>query len=315
MIVAMSWLPERASNLAGSVDLMFFTLLAVCGLMAGGLCVVVLFFCVRYRAGSGAAHALHQGSATGLEITWTSITAAVFLGIFAWGAHGFEQMVAPPADATEIHVVAKQWMWKLQHPDGRREINELHTVVGRPVKLIMTSEDVIHSFYVPAFRTKQDVLPDRYTTEWFTPTKTGTYHLFCAEYCGMDHSRMGGWIHVLEPAAYSQWLAEGNAGESLEAKGAGLFTARGCAGCHSPGSKVRAPLLNGLFGRPVALADGAVVIADEQYLHDSILLPNKQVAAGYEPLMPAYKGQLGEEEIMQLIAYLKSLHDEPGGAP
>jgi len=315
MMVAMSWLPERASNLAVPVDRMFFTLLATCAVVAAGLCGVVLFFCVRYRAGSGAIHALHEGSPTGLEITWTSITTVVFLGFFAWGAYAFDRMATPPAGAMEIHVVAKQWMWKLQHANGRREINELHTVVGRPVKLIMTSEDVIHSFYVPAFRTKQDVLPDRYTMEWFTPTKAGTYHLFCAEYCGMDHSRMGGWIHVLEPAAYSQWLAEGGADESLAAKGAGLFIARGCAGCHSPGSKVRAPLLVGVFGRPVALADGAVVIADEQYLHDSILLPNKQVAAGYEPLMPTYKGQLGEEEILQLIAYLKSLHHEPGGAP
>ncbi len=314
-MLAMSWLPERASNLAGSVDLMFFVLLAVCGLVAGGLCVVVLFFCVRYRAGSSAVHALHRGSATGLEITWTSITALVFLGFFAWGATVYQGMTAAPANATEIHVVAKQWMWKLQHPGGQREINELHIVVGRPVKLIMTSEDVIHSFYVPAFRTKQDVLPDRYTMEWFTPTKAGTYHLFCAEYCGMDHSRMGGWIHVMEPAAYSQWLAEGTAGESLAAAGARLFMARGCSGCHSPGSKVRAPLLNGLFGRPVALADGTVVIADEQYLHDAILLPNKQITAGYEALMPTYKGQLGEEEVMQVIAYLKSLNDDPGGTP
>jgi cytochrome c oxidase subunit 2 len=178
------------------------------------------------------------------------------------------------------------------------------------VKLIMTSQDVIHDFFVPAFRTKQDVLPEKYTVEWFTPTKPGIYHLFCAEYCGLDHSRMGGWIHVLEPAEYQRWLAGQAESESVIAAGARLFQARGCAGCHAPNAAVRAPPLYGIYRRPVALSDGTVVIADEQYLHDSILLAQKQIVAGYQPVMPTYQGQLSEEEVMQLIAYLKNLGED-----
>ena len=208
-------------------------------------------------------------------------------------------------------------MWKTQHLDGRAEINELHLQIGEPVKLIMTSQDVIHDFFVPAFRTKQDIVPGRYTTEWFTPTKLGKYRIFCAEYCGMDHSAMGGWVHVLSPAEYARWLAEGRNSESIVAAGARLFQARGCSGCHAPNATVRAPLLTGIYGKPVALKDGSIVIADEQYLHDSILLPNKQITAGYDPLMPTYQGQLGEEEVMQLVAYIRARrqekrHDLPG---
>ncbi len=315
MIALFSWMPEQASDIATRVDLLFFGLLAVCGMIAFAVAAAVIIFCVRYRAGSAATHARPRGSVLGLELLWTSATTVLFLAIFGAAAAEYRHMTSAPANAVEVHVVAKQWMWKLQHPDGRREINELHLLIGRPVKLVMTSQDVIHSFFIPAFRTKQDVLPDRYTTEWFTPTKAGRYHLFCAEYCGMDHSRMGGWIEVMEPAAYAQWLAAGGEGETVVAAGARLFTARGCAGCHAPGSKVRAPLLNGLYGRPVALNGGQVQIADEQYLHDSILLPNKQITAGYEPLMPTYQGQLGEEDVLQLIAYIKSLSGDPESAP
>jgi cytochrome c oxidase subunit 2 len=231
--------------------------------------------------------------------------------IFVWAGWVYYRMSKPPANATEIQVVAKQWMWKAQHANGRREIDELHLVVGQPVKLLMTSQDVIHDFYVPAFRTKQDVLPGRYTAEWFTPTKVGLYHLFCAEYCGMNHSRMGGWIHVMEPEDYARWLAAGETSETLVATGARLFQSRGCAGCHSPNSAIHAPLLTNLYNHPVALSDGSVVTADEQYLHDSILLPNKQITAGYEPKMPTYQGQLGEEEVMALVAYLKSIGGNP----
>jgi len=298
--------PERASDVGWSVDLLFYSLLAICGLVTLGVFAALTIFCVRYREGSAAPRQVKDRGTLWFEITWTSATLLVFLGIFVWAALVYFRMSKPPPGTKEIHVIAKQWMWKTQHPDGRREINELHLCVGEPVALVMTSQDVIHDFSIPAFRTKQDVLPQKYTTEWFTPTRPGKYHLFCAEYCGTDHSRMGGWIYVMEPGPYARWLAATDAGESAVAVGARLFQARGCAGCHAPNAAVHAPLLTGIYNRPVALADGSIVIADEQYLHDSILLPNKQVAAGYQPIMPTYQGQLGEEEVMQLIAYLKS---------
>lgn len=303
-------LPERASNIAQSVDAIFYSLLAVCGLVTAGIFVAVLYFCIRYRQGSPAKRSGRRNGSVGLEIAWTSATLLAFVAIFVWAAVVYFYMVRPPANAVEIHVVAKQWMWKAQHASGRREINELHLLVNQPVKLVMTSQDVIHDFFVPAFRTKQDVLPSRYTVEWFTPIKPGRYHLFCAEYCGMDHSRMGGWIHVLEPAAHARWMAQQQSGESIVAMGARLFQARGCSGCHSPNGAIRAPLLNGIYGNPVALSDGTTVIADDQYLHDSILQPYKQITAGYQPLMPTFQGQLSEEEVMALIAYIKELGPE-----
>ncbi|MHA3774124.1 cytochrome c oxidase subunit II [Verrucomicrobiota bacterium sgz303538] len=305
-------LPERASDIGRSVDFIFYALVIVCGLVAAGVCLAVLFFCFRYRRGSPAPRERHRVTSLWIEVGWTSATFLAFLGIFIWGAIVYFHMSKPPSNAVEVHIIGKQWMWKAQHPNGRREIDELHLLVGQPVKLIMTSQDVIHSYYIPAFRTKQDVLPDRYTTQWFTPTKPGTYHLFCAEYCGMDHSGMGGLVYVLEPVEYARWLAEQAPTESIVADGARLFTARGCSGCHAPNAAVRAPLLNGIYNKPVALANQTVVIADEQYLHDSILLPQKDITAGYDPVMPTYQGILSAEEIMQIVAYLKSLTDEKG---
>ena len=315
LLATFQLLPTRASDVGRSVDLVFYTLLVVCGLVTAGICLAVVYFCFRYRRGSPATRERHHGTSLWLEIGWTSVTFLIFLGIFIWGAVVFFHMSKPPANAAEIHVIGKQWMWKAQHPNGRREINELHLLLGQPVKLIMTSQDVIHSYFIPVFRSKQDVLPGRYTVQWFTPTKAGTYHLFCAEYCGMDHSRMIGAVHVLEPGDYARWLAEQQPAESIVAAGARLFTARGCSGCHAPNAAVRAPLLNGIFNKPVALGTGAVVIANEQYLHDSILLPMKDITAGYAPVMPTYQGVLSEEEVMQLVAYLKSLTDEKGAAP
>jgi cytochrome c oxidase subunit 2 len=311
MNLALSILPERASNHAGSVDAIFYSLLALCGLVTLAVVAALVFCCLRYRLGTTAlrGEVADAKSRNWIEITWSSLTLAAFVGIFFWAGVVYFRMYSPPVNAAEIHVVARQWMWKAQHGNGRHEINELHLLVNQPVKLIMTSQDVIHDFFVPAFRTKQDVLPGRYTSEWFIPTKPGTYHLYCAEYCGMDHSRMGGWVYVQEAQAYTRWLAGASETESIVAGGQRLFIARGCAGCHAPHAAVRAPLLDGIYRKPVALADGSVVIADEQYLHDSILLPNKQVTAGYEPKMPTYQGQLSEEEVLQIIAYLKSLTD------
>ncbi len=302
-----SLFPSSASNFAPQVDQIYFALLVLCGAVAFAVAVVALFFCIRYRRGSKADRTPPRGKALRLEITWTVIPFVIFLGLFFWAADVFFGMSRPPAGATEVYVVGKQWMWKVQHPDGRREINEIHVPVGRPVKLIMSSQDVIHDVFIPAFRNKQDVVPGRYTTEWFTPTRPGTYHLFCSQYCGTDHSKMVGWVYVMEPAELAKWLAAQPAPTSLAAAGERAFHMRGCSGCHAPNSTIHAPLLDGIFGKRVPLADGTFVTADEQYLRDSMLLPNKQVAAGFQPVMPTYQGQIGEDELNAIIAYLKSL--------
>jgi len=234
--------------------------------------------------------------------------------MFAWGANIFFKESRPPKDAMQIYVVAKQWMWKLQHMEGQREINELHIPVGRPVKLTMTSEDAIHSFFVPAFRTKQDVVPGRYSTTWFTATKPGKYHLFCAEYCGTKHSGMTGWIYAMEPQDYQAWLSGGRSFGSLAENGEKLFQDLACGNCHKADGSGRCPSLVGLYGRSVQLADGRYVNADEAYLRESILQPNAKIVAGYQPLMPTFQGQVTEEGVLELIEYIKSLAPAPAGA-
>lgn len=216
----------------------------------------------------------------------------------------------PPENTLDINVVARQWMWKTQHPGGRREINELHVTAGTPVRLTMISQDVIHSFYVPALRQKMDVLPDRYTSMWFEANRPGRYLLECAEFCGTDHSAMRGELVVMEPAAYERWLRVGQPDDTLAETGARLFRSYGCSGCHAGNATVRAPRLEGLFGRPVPLAEGGTTIADRQYIRDSILLPNRHVVAGYEPIMPSFRDQIGEEDMLALIAYIQSLGRE-----
>jgi cytochrome c oxidase subunit II len=308
-----SLFPSSGSNLAPKVDHIYFALLALCSFVALGVLLVALFFCIRYRRGSRADRTRPAGGPLKLEIAWTIIPLFIFIAIFFWAADVFFAMSRPPAGASEIYVVGKQWMWKMQHPDGHREINELHIPVGQPVKLIMSSQDVIHDFFVPGFRNKQDVVPGRYTTEWFTPTKPGKYHLFCSQYCGTDHSRMTGWVYVMEPAEHARWLAGQPAPESLAAQGERAFHMRGCSGCHAQNSTIHAPLLEGIYGKRIPLSDGTFISADEQYLRDSVLQPNKQIAAGYQPIMPTFQGQISEEELNALIAYLKSLgqKDQP----
>ena len=235
---------------------------------------------------------------------------ASFLVLFAWAGSLYLDIYRGPSDATTINVVGKQWMWKVQHPDGTREINTLHVPVDETIRLRMTSQDVIHSFYVPALRLKRDVLPDAYTDAWFTATEPGEYWLFCAEYCGKDHSRMRGRVVVLEQSDYQSWLSRQGESPAPEVAGGRLFRSYGCSGCHIGESTARAPSLAGVYGRTVPLASGGTILADESYLRDSILLPQKHVVAGYAPVMPSYSGQISEGEILQIIAYIKSL--EPG---
>jgi len=250
-----------------------------------------------------------------VELAWTLTPLLLFVAAFIWGSELYFEHAAAPSNALQVYVVARQWMWKAQHTGGQREINELHLPRGYPVQLVMTSEDVIHSFFVPAFRVKQDVLPGRYTSLWFVPTKTGDFHLFCAEYCGTEHARMGGRIIVMDAAEYERWLSASTGPATMATHGAALFRQYGCSGCHSAGATVRAPRLEGLFGKPVHLAGGGTVVADERYIRDSILLPRKDVVVGYEPIMPSYAGQIGEQDLLDLIAYIKSLSDKTPGTP
>jgi cytochrome c oxidase subunit 2 len=231
--------------------------------------------------------------------------------MFTWGAAlYFKTYDRAPADSLEIYVVGKQWMWHIQHPTGQREINQLHIPLGRPIKLTMATEDVIHSFYIPVFRVKKDVVPGRYSTIWFEATKPGIYHLFCAEYCGTGHSRMVGWVTVMEPVQYQDWLSGGVPGESLASAGEKLFQQMGCNTCHRVGG--RGPMLTGLFGKPVQLRTGETVIADEAYIRESILNSNAKIVAGFPSPsdMPTYQGQISEEGLLQIIAYIKSLGEE-----
>jgi cytochrome c oxidase subunit 2 len=303
----LSIFPPRVSEFAGSVDDLFIFLCVVSGFFTLLIFGLILWFAVKYRRRSEHDVTVAIRGVLALEVVWTVIPVVISGVIFFWGASLYFHGSRPPAGAMEVHVVAKQWMWKLQHPGGQREINELHVPVGRPVRLLMTSEDVIHSFFVPALRQKQDVLPGRYTSLWFEATLPGEYHLFCAEYCGTDHSRMIGRVVVMEPGRYERWLAGAAAGLSLAEAGERLFDQTGCRTCHRADATTRCPPLEGVFGKPVQLQNGQIVVADEDYIRESIVLPNAKLTAGYDPVMPTYKGQISEEGLLQLIAYIKSL--------
>jgi cytochrome c oxidase subunit 2 len=305
-------IPAQGSTTAAEVDRLFLFLLVVSVIMSVLIGALLVFFAIRFRRQSEDFIPQPIVGSTRLEIAWMIGPLLVALVMFVWSASAYVKAIRPPDDADEVYVVAKQWMWKVQHPGGQREINTLHVPAGRPVKLIMTSEDVIHSFYVPEFRIKQDVLPGRYTTLWFEPTQPGTYHLFCAEYCGTGHSVMGGKVEVMEPEAFRRWQVE-NADGSLAREGAKQFRRFQCVRCHTGEAGAQGPSLEGIFRRRRPLADGTTVVVDEGYLRESILKPAAKVAAGYQPIMPTFEGQATEEEIVQLIAFIKALR--PGETP
>jgi cytochrome c oxidase subunit II len=307
-------LPEQASTIASRVDALFLFVLAVVVLFGTLIFVLIVYFAVKYRRRAGQGTPKLIAGNLVLELLWTVIPLALTMVMFFWGAFVYVEITNPPADAIEIIAVGKQWMWKLQHPDGHQEINELHVPVGRPVKLTMTSEDVIHSFFVPAFRIKMDVLPGRYSNAWFEATRPGRYRLFCAEFCGTQHSGMIGSVIVLELSEYEGWLSGRAAGISTAKLGEGLFQRLGCVSCHRPDGAVAAPSLVGLFGRHVKLADGRSVVADEDYIRESIIDPRAKVVAGYQPVMPTYRGLISEDGILQIIAYLKSTEQATGQA-
>jgi len=302
--------PVNASTHALPVDLLYIFLVVLSLGTTLAIFVVIAIFSMKYRRRHGREATPIEGSLI-LEISWSVIPLGIFMVIFLWGAVIFFDERTPPQDATEIYVVAKQWMWKLQHPEGQRELNELHVPAGRDIKLIMTSQDVIHSFYVPAFRIKQDVLPGRYTTMWFRATRPGTYHLFCAQYCGTQHSGMIGDVVVMEPAEYQTWLSGGVPAGSLAQTGQALFQQLGCSTCHRFDVQGRGPNLTGVFGKPVSLEDGRTVVGDENYVRESILVPAAKVVSGFKPVMPSFQGQVSEEQLDALIAYVKSLSQAP----
>lgn len=299
-------LPEQASTMAPRVDALFWFISAVCIFFTLLVAVLLMFFAVRYRRRTEDYFPKPVIGSTALELFWTLTPLAIALGIFFWGATIYFDIVRPPENALEVYVTGKQWMWHLQHPGGQREINTLHVPVGRPVKVIMTSEDVLHDFYVPAFRVKMDAVPGKYTYLWFEATKPGKYDLFCAMYCGTDHSRMVGHVYAMEPAEYEAWLTE-KADRSLALQGRQLFQKLQCVTCHHPEAGNRAPILENLYGRRVELDGGRSVVADESYLRESILYPANKVRAGWRPIMPSYQNQVSEEELVKLIAFLKAL--------
>lgn len=313
----MSWLPQAATSAAES-DYLIFALVLASGAILSLVFGLILLYLFKYRADSGADRGGVSEKTWRIEIAWTSATLVIFFGLFVWGADLYLRLFRLPPNALRIYVIGKQWMWKAEHQGGQREINSLHVPVGRPVQLVMTSEDVIHGFSVPAFRIKHDVLPGRYESLWFEATRPGTYHLFCTQLCGTGHSQMTGKIVAMPEPDYQNWLAENGGGRSMASEGKILFMRYGCSGCHGgtgaggrqSASTVPAPSLAGLYGSPVTLVNGEVVFADDAYIRDCILVPDKRRVASYPPIMPSFTGVISEEDVLKLVAYIKSLVPE-----
>ena len=311
---SIQFFPEQASSIASHVDGLYLYLVLVSAFFSVLIAALIVVFAVKYRRKDETyvPKPVHGGLI--LEITWSVIPLGLSMVMFAWGASIFFTESRPPADSMEIYVTGKQWMWKIQHMEGQREINELHIPVNRDIKLTMTSEDVIHDFYVPAFRTKSDVVPGRYTTEWFRPTRVGEYHIFCAEYCGTKHSGMIGTVYVMEPMQYDAWLAGGGAQGTLAQKGEALFQQLGCVTCHQAEAdkQGRCPNLHNIWGKPQELTTGQVVTVNAEYVRESILNPSAKIVAGYQNIMPTFSGLVTEDGVQQLIEYVKSIGPAPG---
>ena len=314
MFTNLPFFPQQASAQAAQVDAIYFFMVAVTAFFSLLIAALVVLFSVKYRRRSDDEIGVAIHGSLALELLWTFIPLGIAMVMFVWGAKVFFDLYRPPAGAMEIFIVGKQWMWKAQHADGQREINELHVPIGRPVKLVMGSEDVIHSYYIPAFRVKADVIPGRYNSMWFTATKPGRYHLFCAEYCGTKHSGMIGWITAMKPADYQAWLAGGPATMSPVAAGEKLFSDLVCNTCHQEGPQARGPALAGLFGKTIELQGGGTDVVDESYVRESIENTQAKIAAGYQPIMPTFQGLVTEEQLLQLIAYVRSLGEQKPGA-
>ena len=314
-----SWIPlvpDSASTFSWKVDALYFYLSGVTLFFALLISAVLIFFVIRYRRRTPFEIPRPVAGSHKLETLWTIIPFIISMTMFVWGAQVYFEQYKTPANAIEVYVVGKQWMWKLQHATGQREINQLHVPVGRKIKLIMTSEDVIHDFFVPAFRTKADVVPGKYTTLWFEATTPGTYHLFCAEYCGMNHSGMIGSIIVMEPREFDNWLSGNTGSTTPAAAGQQLYQTLGCASCHGAnGEGGRGATLVGVFGKMTPLQNGESVRVDEGYIRESITNPQAKLVVGFGPIMPTFQGQISEDQLVQLTAYIKSLQGAGAQTP
>ena len=304
--------PEQASNFAPHVDSLMLFVTAVCLFFGVAITTAIIFFFFKYHRKEANAVGIPIHEDSRLEAVWMIVPLILAMAMFGWGAVVYVDYRHAPLDTLDIYVIAKQWMWKAQQPSGLKEINELHVPVGRNIRLIMASEDVIHDFFVPAFRVKMDVVPGHYNTMWFRPTKPGRYHFFCSQYCGTNHALMGGWVTVMEPSDYAAWLSGSSGGEGNPVvAGEKLFVEKACSTCHLGAGVGRAPSMNGVYGATILLADGSTVVADDAYIRESMLQPNAKIVAGYAPLMPTFQGQLTEEQIFALTAYIKSLQSQP----
>lgn len=302
--------PVQASTYAAHFDLLWWALVAVStfGLLLVG--ALVFFFGIKYRRRPDSPQYTQDVESNKLELSWTLGSTVIFVGFFAWSSYYYIHTQVPPKNAMEIMVVGKQWMWKFEHPNGRREINELHVPIGRPIRMSMISQDVIHSVGIPAFRLKQDVLPGRYTSLWFQATKTGVFHLFCNQYCGTKHAEMVGTVIAMEPNAYAQWVSGASSTASPAAEGRKLFEYYGCIACHDPGAAQRAPSLDGVYGSKVQLEGGGTVVANDDYVRESILDPGAKIVKSFQNIMPSFRGRVSEEQLMSLLAYIKSLGNQ-----
>ena len=306
MVADFPLFPQNASTVAGQVDALFWFLVVLCGTVSLLVFLVIFALAIKYRRRPDNELAEEGEPSKYMEAAWIIIPFFIFMGIFVWGSWLFFHLNRIPDDAIEIYATGKQWMWKFQQPSGQREINMLHIPVNRAIKVTMASEDVVHDLFVPAFRVKMDVLPNRYRTMWFEATKTGRYHIFCSQYCGTLHSGMIGWVDVMEPADYQMWLAGGSEG-SLASQGEKLFQKYACNTCHTGDSSGRGPVLQGVYGSNVLLSDNTVVKADDNYIRESILQPQAKIVMGFQAIMPTFQGQVNEEDLLKLLAYVKSL--------
>ena len=302
--------PAAASASAGETDTLIWLFTALTLLLVVPIFIGITFFAIRYRDGRKVNRAYREDRDRQLELAWMIIPFVLTLIFFAWGATMFMVHKTPPANATEVEAIGRQWMWKFQHPGGQQEINDLHVPTGEPILINMISQDVIHSLYIPALRIQMETLPGRYTQIWFNATRPGTYRIFCSEFCGTDHSAMDGLLTIMTPADYAKWLQGAGSFISLADAGRALFANYGCNGCHGGGSAVQAPSLAGLWGSDVKLASGTVIKADDSYIRDKILNPDHNLIAGYKQVMPAFKGVIPEDELVRLVAYLKTI--QPG---
>ena len=299
--------PQSASHVAAQADYLILAFTVVTLLLTVPIFLGITYFAFKYRSGRNVNRDTSDERSTVIELSWMLIPFFLTLIFFVWGAVLFSHQNNPPADAMQITAIGRQWMWKFQHPTGQSEINDLHVPEGQPVVIRMISQDVIHALYIPALRIQMDTIPGRYTQLWFKADKSGSFHLFCSEYCGTDHSEMGGTLTIMKPADYQKWLSQTASGTTLVAAGETVFQSYGCSGCHRQGSTVKAPSLAGLYGKPVPLEAGGTILADESYLRDKILEPDQHKMAGYTQNMPSYKGKIAEEDLIRLVAYIKSL--------